>query len=213
MNLDYEFEIDVDKSIVKARAFTLGEYLDIIGKKESDDYTDTVISVLDNCLLGSTSILGYPKREAEYILLQIWAHSIGKINFDAEYTCCGKIFNVPMNMSRAIIDKPDYVKKKFDGFTIQFREPKIFDDADYIETFMDCIDYIIIDDNQFTVDELAEEDYQVIIDTITTRDVDELVERILKPTIRMGVPVKCPHCGNYKVEELVGLHDLLGVLK
>lgn len=212
MSFEYKFTIELDSNrFIEAKAFSLSDYLDIISAKESDTYTDVVVKVIDKCI--NEDIFSFPKREAEFILLQLWAASVGKINYEAEYTCCGSLFYVPMNMSRVQIDKQRKVKKTFGDFIIQFKEPKLFDDSDYIETFMESIEYIIVGENQFNVDELSEEDYQAFIGTITADDVDESVNEILMPTIRMGIPVKCPICGSYHVEELIGLHDLLGVLQ
>lgn len=213
MNHDYNFTISLGKREIEAKAFTLNDYLGLVVARKTGMFKEFMYEVFKECT-GLDMFKDLSKPEAEYVMFLLWANSLGEVNHEAEYVCeCGEEFSVPMNFNHIQIDKPIGHREIINNLTINFKPVTIFCDTDKIKTFLECMDYLILDDNQIFIKDLNEEEMGDLQSIITMPMVDKVCEELLKPTIHMGVPVKCPSCGKYHVHEFNSLGDFMEILK
>lgn len=213
MKNEYNFTIDIQGKEIAARAFTLKEYLGLIAAKQAGKFREEITTVVKECT-GLDINKDLPKAQAEYVVFMLMVTSIGEINHDDEYVCsCGNEIYTPINFNHIQIDKPVEHNEVINGLTLHFKPAKIFGDSDKIHTFLDRLDYLIVDGEQIFSDSLSDEEVGDLQTLITYDLVEKVCDIILKPTIHMGVPIKCDKCGSYHVEEFNSLNDFMGLVK
>ena len=153
------------------------------------------------------------KSDAEYFIFMLWVNSIGEVNHEAEYKCrnCNELMSIPINFNHIQRDKEVDYKKIIGDLTLHFKPAKVFGDDDEVFTFLECLDYIIYKGEQIFSDDLSDEESKDLQSIITYDIIDEVCEKILKPTIHLGVPVKCSKCGAYHVEEINTLDEFMRI--
>lgn len=211
---EYKFDISLNNKDISSRAFNLEEYLRLVTARStgySKDSNKELRDIVYAC--SGIDVYDLPKSDAEYLIFMIWVNSVGEVNHEAEYRCsCGQEMSLPMNFNHIQRDKERDYKKVIGNLTLHFKPPKVFGDDDEVFTFLDCLDYIIFDGEQIFSSDLSEEETKDLQSIITYDIIDEVCDYLLEPTIHLGIPVKCPKCGAYHVEEINTLDEFMRVI-
>ena len=210
--MKYKFTIRLNDKDVEAEAFTLNDYLELTLSKENGTFKEKIQDVVKRCT--GLNIFEMKKPEAEYVIMILWLNSLGEVNHEAEYVCeCGNEFSIPINFNNVQIDKNNDEFLTYQTLKIHFNSAKVFDDSDDVMAFLKCMDYIILDDNQINISDLSDKEIDDLISIIKYDDMIDIINKLLQPTIRLGIPVKCDVCGKYHVEEFIGLNKFLKLVE
>lgn len=208
MNFDYNFEVNIGTKTIKCRAFTLGEYRDLMQAKLNGNLKEHIQNLLWTC----TNATGLTKQESELLIVKLWAHSTGEVNSDAVHICdCGKENLVSINMNYAQLDEAEDLVYDFKNFKIKFKYPRIFDDSNIARMISTCIDYIIVGEEKLLIDDLTEQELSDLYGAITTEDAKRIADALLKPSIYLAVPVQC-ECGKSHIKLIKGLKEFFRLL-
>lgn len=206
--MHYLFTVRVGSKDINCRAFTLREYKDLLEAHLNDELERVVLDILDNC----SDAKDLSKHEAELLLIKIWAHSLGEVNHEHDYTCsCGKTFKVPMNFMHAAVTGESDLIYPLANFKLKLKYPKIFEDKNTAQMVACCIDYIIVDGTQIKVEDLSEVEINDLYSAITVEDITKIAALLLKPTIEMGIPISC-ECGESSVHVIRGFKEFFKLL-
>ncbi len=208
MDFEYKFDVSIGSKTFKCRAFTLGEYKDLMKAKADGNIKDTVLDILNKC----TNARNLTKQESEMLLVKLWAHSTGEVNINTVYTCeCEKEILVPINMNYIQLDDVQDIIYDFKNFKIKFKYPKIFEDSNKALMVASCIDYIIVGDEKLKVDDLTEQELSDLYTAITTEDMIKISDMLVNPTIYMAIPIQC-ECGKSHIKVIKGLKEFFRLL-
>lgn len=209
MNIEYNFETTINGKLIHCRAFTLGEYLDLIKAKASGTIKDTVQKILKDC----TDAVDLPKHESELLLVRLWAHSLGEVSHTAIYQCeCGNEIKTPLNLTYASTINTNELFYQLQGLKIKFKYPKLFDDENIGLMIASCIEYVIVGTEQIFFDDLSEAEIQDLYSAITVEDVKNISEMLLEATIQISVPISCT-CGKNHVQTITGLKEFFRIIQ
>lgn len=204
---NYNFEIQVRDKVIKCRAFTLGEYRDLIKAKAEGKIKDFVPKLIKDCTNEELS-----RAEAEVVLVKLWAHSLGNVNVFVEHKCsCGKHLQVPVSFDRANCSKKAAIVQELKGFKLILKEPKLFDDSNVIQMILKSIDHISVGDEQIKLEDLTDTEQGDLYEAITTDVIDEIKNKLLQSTVELATPISC-ECGENSVMHLKGLTDFMRIL-
>lgn len=213
MVTDYKFTIYLKDREINARAFTLEEYMSLISAKQAGTSREEIRKVVENCT-GIDILDDVPKAVAEYIVFLLWVNSLGKVNYEDVYVCsCGNEIHTPMNFNHIQIDREIEHTETVGGIKLHFKPALIFSETDKIHTFLDRMDYLIVDGEQVFVDSLSDEEVDDLQSVITYELVEKVCDKIMSPTIHLGIPIRCDKCNKYHVEELNSLKDFMRIVK
>ncbi|AWD90350.1 baseplate hub [Erwinia phage Cronus] len=206
---DYKFEIIVAGKTVSCRAFSLREYINLMKAKKDG----TILQYVKELILKCTDAKDLNRQESEYLITQLWAHSLGEVNTQSTWECsCGHQMEVPLNLSQVQIDSLEPPVYNFGDFKIQFKYPKLFDDQNHARMIASCIDFIITGNERLSVDDLSAEELNQLYDAITIDDIKVITEQLLKPTVYLAVPIHCEKCGEKHVHIVKGLKEFFRLL-
>lgn len=209
MTIEYNFETKINGKVIHCRAFTLGEYLDLIKAKAAGNIKPVVQKILNDC----TDAKGLLKHESELLLIRLWAQSLGEVSHTATYVCdCGNEIPTPINLTYAGIVGTGELLYQLSGFKVKFKYPKMFDDENIGLMIASCIEYIIVNGEQIFVDDLNETEIQDLYSAITTEDVKNITDMLLEPTIQLAVPIACS-CGKNHVQTITGLKEFFRIIQ
>lgn len=209
--MQYIYKINIDDKIINARAFTYREFQELVAARETGKLSEGVVEIIHKCT--GLNALELDRCKAEYVFLMLWCHSLNKLNVNATWVCgvCGKEKEYSLDVTRTQI--PDSVDYMIDlgKLKIKFRQPKFTEEKDIMQMVIACIEYIVIDGEQFAIDDLSPQDFDRVLDILTTDKVEEAIDALLDNQITLAVPIKC-ECGEHGVYSISGLSEFLKVL-
>lgn len=204
MQYEYKFEVNVAGKNIECRAFTLEEYKQLIEAKMNGTTESTVNELIKNC----TSATGLNKQESELLLVKLWAHSVGEVNHENIWICPeGHETLTSINFTSAQIDDPEELWYSLANFKIKFKYPKIFEDKHIGMMIVKCIEYIYVNGETISINDLNDRELDDLYSAISQEDIAKIRDMLLKPTVQLAVPVKCSKCGATHVEVIKGLRE------
>lgn len=209
MTNDYKFTARILNKNIECRAFTLREYKDLLKAKLDGRMEDEILKLFNKC----TNAERLTKQEGELLLVNLWAQSMGEVNMERTWQCsCGKEIQVPINLTHASIDSNDELLYSFPGFKIKFKYPGLFEDKNTAQMVAECIDYIITEtDEQIKVEDLTDHELEDLYSVITTEDITNIAEMLVKPQLQLAIPISC-ECGENHVHVIKGLKEFFKML-
>lgn len=209
--MQYIFKIPLGEKIINARAFTFGEFQKLVAAKETGNLSGAVVEMIHECT--GINALDLEKCEAEYLFLLLWCHSLNKMKVNATWVCgvCNIEKEYSLDVSRTLIPEADPYTLDLGQVKIKFRQPKFTEDVDIMQMVIACIEYIVIGGQQFNIDDLNAQDFDRVLDMLTTDKVEEVIDELTSNQITLAVPIKC-ECGESGVYSLSGLSSFLKIL-
>lgn len=207
--IQYKFETRISGKTIHCRAFTLEEYLQLIQAKSDGNIPSKIKELINNC----TDATDLNRQESELLILKLWANSIGEVNHQASWVCeCGNEIEVPINFTYAQIDSPEDLWYDLKNFKIKFKYPKIFDDSNIALMIAECIEYILVNNEQIYVEELNDQELNDLYSAITADDIVKIKEMLLKPKVSLSVPISCA-CGKSHIHTITGLKEFFKIMQ
>ena len=220
---------------VRFRPFTVKEEKLFLIAYQADDVkniTETIIQILNNCVLDELDVKSLPIFDIEYLFLNLRARSVGEV-VNLTYRCnntvtdetgeekkCGN--KVEMDVDLLSI-KPETVEKhnsKIElnptlGIVMKYPTLEMVDTfnvQDEIETIIEmivsCIDYIYDEDNVYYAKDSTKEELLEFIDSLSTKDLEKIKQFFGSlPKLKKKVDFKCNKCGYEEEIELEGLQS------
>ncbi|ENP1743039.1 gp26 family baseplate hub assembly chaperone [Salmonella enterica] len=206
---EYKFDVRVGSKIINCRAFTLKEYLELITAKNNGSVEVIVKKLIKDC----TNAKDLNRQESELLLIHLWAHSLGEVNHENSWKCtCGTEIPTHINLLHTQIDAPEDLWYTLGDIKIKFRYPKIFDDKNIAHMIVSCIETIHANGESIPVEDLNEKELEDLYSIITESDIVAIKDMLLKPTIYLAVPIKCPECGKTHAHVIRGLKEFFELL-
>lgn len=206
---DYKFDVKIGSKVVNCRAFTLEEYLGLISAKKDGTLEETI----NNLILKCSNAKNLNKQESELLIVNLWAHSMGKVNQENTWRCsCGHETQTYINLLYTQIDDPDDLWLTIRGIKIKFRYPRIFEDKNTAHMIVSCIESVFVNGENIPVDDLTEEEINDLYAFITEEDIITIKDLLLKPTVQLSVPIKCESCGASHVHTIRGLKEFFKLM-
>ena len=213
MNLEYKFTMNLPgRPPIQARAFTLDEYRELIEARVAGD-NKQIRDITTRLVADCTSARMVNRQECEWIIVNLWAHSLGEVNHTHIWNCtCGKETLIDMNFSHAqIIDESNELWYGKSNFKLKLRYPKIFEDSDYGAMIASCIEYIVANDEQIDIEDLNDVELNDLFSSISIQDMQNIIEILMAPKLVLAVPVTC-ECGIHAVHTITGIKEFLELL-
>lgn len=209
MDYNYRFNVTVMNRSIPCRAFTLGEYEDLVKAKLNGSIISTVTDLIQSC---APDAVGLPKHWAEYVLVQLWARSLSEHHHMHDWVCsCGKEIPVQVNFDHIQVSDEQELVYKLKHLRIRFRYPKLFEDSNTGDMIVACMQDVITDTEIIPISDLSDFELGEIIDFIDREDVENIKNLLVGPQIELGVPVSC-ECGNSGIHIMRGVKDFLALI-
>lgn len=211
--IQYKFTMNLPgRPPIQARAFTLDEYRELIEARVAGD-TEKIQHLTIKLVSECTTARMVNRQECEWIIVNLWAHSLGEVNHTHTWTCtCGKETSVDMNFSHAqIIDESTELWYAKPNFKIKLRYPQIFEDADYGAMIASCIEYIVAGEEQIDIEDLNDAEMQDLFANISIQDMQNIIEILMAPKLVLAVPITC-ECGIHAVHTITGIKEFLELM-
>ena len=201
---------------------------------ESDDAkysVDTIIQVLNNCVISDIEIRDLPTFDIEYLFLNLRARSIGEI-VNLRYRCNNDVgteeepkkCNSPVEMQLNILEveptrNPEHTNKIeiTNELGIVMKYPKIglikdnteVDDFNVVlDLIISCIDYIYDKDNIYYAKDSTNEELMEFLDSLQSKDLEKIKTFFdTMPKLKKKVDFECNKCGYHENIELEGLQS------
>lgn len=220
---------------VKFRPFTVKEEKLFLMAHQSEDttaVTDTILQILNNCVLSDLDVKKLPIFDIEYLFLNLRARSIGEVvglnyrcnntvkNEAGEEKHCNNQVTIDVNLLEIQPEISEKHSNKIElnpnlGLVMKYPTLEIIDqfkDADEIDTVIDmiisCIDYIYDEDNIYYSKDSSEEELIEFMDSLPSSDLERIKEFFdTLPKLRKTMEFKCNKCGYQEDIELEGLQS------
>lgn len=204
--MHHNFTCNVNGRKVMARAFTYGEYQQFF----TGDTKQSVLRVIEECTGIDAGNLAV--GDAETLFIQLWAHSLNRNSITRTWVCeCGEEQDLTLPLTKSRAESEFSFFHDLGGVVLHMREPRFNDSSNPIEMVLTCIDYLIIDGEQFKLDDLSEKDFETVLSMITQEHVQAIIDKLTENHVTLAVPVKCK-CGACGVHVVKGLKEFLEVL-
>lgn len=211
---------------VKFRPFTVKEEKLFLIAYESDDsktVTDTIIQILNNCILDETDVSNLPLFDIEFLFLNLRARSVGevvKLNYRCnnnvtdengeEKKCNHKVeldvnlLEIKPEMSKNHSNKIEFTPEL--GMVMKYptmnsvgkiEGEESLDEIDVmIEMILNSIEYIYDENSLYYAKDSTKEELLEFIESLSTKDMEKIkVFFETLPKISKNVEFKCDKCG------------------
>lgn len=233
----YEIKLPSNGQSVRFRPFTVKEEKLFLMAYESNDAkysVDTIIQVLNNCVVGDVDIKELPTFDIEYLFLNLRARSVGEI-VKLKYRCnnevgteeepkkCNSSVEMELNVLEIEASKNVEHSSKIEiteNLGIVMKYPKmglIKDNTDaedfnsVLDLIINCIDYIYDKDNLYYSKDSTKEELTEFLDSLQTKDLEKIKEFFdTMPKLKKMVDFECKKCGYKENIELEGLQSFFG---
>jgi hypothetical protein len=233
----YEIKLPSTEQTIKFRPFTVKEEKLFLMAYESDDVkysVDTIIQVLNNCVISDIDIKNLPTFDIEYLFLNLRARSIGEV-VKLKYRCnnevgteedpkkCNNSVEMELNVLEIETTKDSAHTNKIEiveNLGIVMKYPKmglIKDNAEsddfniILDLIIDCIDYIYDKDNIYYAKDSTKEELTEFLDSLQSKDLEKIkVFFDTMPKLKKKVDFSCSKCGYQENIELEGLQSFFG---
>lgn len=230
----YEIKLPSSGEAIRFRPFTVKEEKLFLMAYESDDAkysVDTIIQVLNNCVISDIQIKDLPTFDIEYLFLNLRARSIGEI-VKLRYRCnndvgteeepkkCNSLVEMELNILEVEPTKsPEHTNKIeiTNDLGIVMKYPKmslIKDNAEVddfnvvLELIINCIDYIYDKDNIYYAKDSSNEELMEFLDSLQSKELEKIkVFFDTMPKMKKKVDFECKKCGYHENIELEGLQS------
>lgn len=206
---EYKFETKLGSKIINCRAFTLSDYRDLIEAKQNGTIQEVVERILGEC----TDARDLTKQQAEFVLVNLWAQSLGEVNHQNAWVCsCGHEIPTAINFTQIQMDATEELWYDLTAFKIKLRYPRLFEDKNIAQMIASCIEYIFVDGEAISVDELNDNEIDDLYSAITEDDIKKISKLLLEPTIYTAIPIECDKCGESHVHVIRGLKEFFRLI-
>lgn len=220
---------------VKFRPFTVKEEKLFLMAHQSDDttaITDTILQILNNCVLDDLDVKKLPIFDIEYLFLNLRARSVGEVvslNYrcnntvkgeDDEEKRCNNQVSIDVNLLEIQPEINEKHSNKIElnpnlGIVMKYPTLEIIDKfkaTDEIDTVIDmiisCIDYIYDEENLYYSKDSSEDELIEFMDSLPSKDLERIKEFFdTLPKLRKNMEFKCGKCGYHENIELEGLQS------
>jgi hypothetical protein len=233
----YEIKLPSNGESVKFRPFTVKEEKLFLMAYESDDAkysVDTILQVLNNCIVNDIEIKNLPTFDIEYLFLHLRARSVGEV-VKLKYRCnnevgteeepkkCNNSVEIDLNVLEIEpIKEPNHSNKIeiTENLGIVMKYPKINlikDNTDVeeftvvLELIINCIDYIYDENNVYYAKDSSKEELTEFLDSLQTKDLEKIRNFFdTMPKLKKKIDFGCNKCGYKENIELEGLQSFFG---
>jgi hypothetical protein len=215
----YELKLPSNGKEIKVRPFLVKEEKLLLMAAEADD-ADEIIKVtkqvINNCMIDDVKIDNLPFFDVDYLFIALRAKSIGE-KIDMSFTCnnivnddrCKNVFDVPIDIAKAHVVKPENISNKIDlgnKLSVKMKYPtytimKIINDKDSIidkkiKVIANCIDTIANGDKVSTSKDFTKKEAEDFVESLTKAQFEKLEEFVDNfPYFVVDVDHKCEKCG------------------
>ena len=230
----FEVKILSQKEPIKFRPFTVKEEkLFLIAKEAKDEKTvfNTILQVLNNCLLDKLDVNTLPLFDVETLFIHLRARSQGEM-VELDYRCandvsdgkegtkkCNNLVHFDLNLMDIVPQKHEKhsdVIKLTDTIGIKMNYPNIKtvsqladdldDDAKLFNLVVSSIDYIYDKDNIHYAKDTDRKELEEFVDNLRTSDLEKVKSFFdTMPKLEKDLDFKCKKCG---LEEKIHLEGL-----
>ena len=212
---DIHFDVKTDSGLIKCKAFTLKEYLNLIIAK-SNSNSDLMKLAYNEIIKNNTNATNLSKHDAELILVNLIIKSEYENSVYKDYVCeCGNEIKVEIDPSKIRVD---YDGKNindlypFDKFKLLFKWPELWSDDNIADMIVRCIDSIFVGDERIKLDDLSEEELDDLYELLTLDEIEKIKDFLLAPQISLIVSFKCDKCGKRHTKTIKGLKSFLEII-
>jgi hypothetical protein len=235
----YELTVPSNGKKIKFRPFTVKEEKLLLMAYQSDDAkysVDTIIQVLNNCIIGEVDVTSFPTFDIEYLFLHLRARSVGEVvnlkyrcnntietkEDGAEVKCNGQV-QIDLNVLEVEMQRsPEHTNKIeiSDKLGIVMKYPRMnliknenIDDEFQVilDLIVDCIDYIYDEENLYYAKDSNKEELTEFLDSLQSKDLEKIKNFFdTMPKLRKTVDFKCKKCGYQEDMQLEGLQSFFG---
>jgi len=230
----YEIKLPSTGESIKFRPFTVKEEKLFLMAYESEDVkysVDTIIQVLNNCVMSDVDVKELPTFDIEYLFLHLRARSIGEI-VKLKYRCnndvgteqepqkCNSSVEIELNVLEVEPSKdPNHTNKiqLTEELGIVMKYPKMGLIKDNTETddfnvvldlIISCIDYIYDKENLYYAKDSTKEELTEFLDSLQSKDLEKVKDFFdTMPKLKKHMDFSCKKCGYTENIELEGLQS------
>ena len=233
----YEIKLTSTGESIKFRPFTVKEEKLFLLAYESDNAkysVDTIIQVLNNCIISDLDVKELPTFDIEYLFLNLRARSVGEL-VKLKYRCnndvgteeepkkCNSSVEMELNVLEIEPSKnPEHTNKieitENLGIVMKYPKMGLIKDNTDIEDFnavldliINCIDYIYDKDNIYYSKDSTKEELTEFLDSLQSKELEKIkVFFDTMPKLKKRVDFNCNKCGYHENIELEGLQSFFG---
>jgi hypothetical protein len=230
----YEIKLPSTGESIKFRPFTVKEEKLFLMAYESEDVkysVDTIIQVLNNCVVSDIDIKDLPTFDIEYLFLNLRARSIGEI-VKLKYRCnndvgtekepqkCNSSVEIELNVLEVEPSKnPNHTNKiqlsEELGIVMKYPKMGLIKDNTEVDDFnvvldliISCIDYIYDKDNLYYAKDSTKEELTEFLDSLQSKDLEKIKDFFdTMPKLKKNMDFSCKKCGYTENIELEGLQS------
>ena len=233
----FELELPSNGKKVRFRPFTVKEeklFLMAAQSEEPDNIINTIIQVLNNCILDDFDVQKASLFDIEFLFLNLRARSIGEV-VELSYKCnnevlsesgdmkqCGNIVNIDVNLLEIAPDKDNQSDKKIElsgqlGMMMKYPTLNVLnmekqnnlDDIDVIiEMIIDCIEYIYDADSIYYAKDSTKEELMEFLDSLQSKELDKIKSFFdTLPKLEKKIDFDCKKCGHKELITLEGIQN------
>jgi hypothetical protein len=230
----FEIKLPSNGESIKFRPFTVKEEKLFLMAYESDDTkysVDTIIQVLNNCVLNRDDVRELPTFDIEYLFLNIRARSVGEI-VKLKYRCnndvgteqepkkCNNSVEINLNILEVEPSKDENHFNKIElskdlGIVMKYPKMSLLRDnvdADdfnvILELIISCIDYIYDKDNLYYAKDTTKEELTEFLDSLQSKDLEKIKDFFdTMPKLKKQIDFNCSKCNYNEKIELEGLQS------
>lgn len=220
---------------IRFRPFTVKEEkLFLMATEDADSKSafNTVIQVLNNCILDDIDVEMLPMFDIEFLFLNLRARSIGEV-VDLSYKCnndikeesgeshkCNNVVEMQVNLLeiQPSVDENHSNKIQLtDKLGIVMKYPNMQflgnensgDEFDMIiDLIVDCIDYIYDEESLYYAKDSSREELMEFLDSLQSKELEKIkVFFDTLPKIKKDLQFKCNKCGYHEDITLEGIQS------
>jgi hypothetical protein len=231
----YDVKIPSSGKIIRFRPFTVKEEKLFLMAAQGDDTKtsiNTIIQVLNNCILDDIDIEKMPLFDIEFLFLNLRARSISEV-VELSYKCnnivneengaekrCNNVVNINVNVLeiQPSIDPAHTTKIELsDKLGLVMRYPNMnFLGTDVsrdefsivIDLILDCIEYIYDDEAIYYSKDSTKEELTDFLDSLPSKDLEKIKSFFdTLPKMKKDLDFNCNKCGHTEKITLEGIES------
>lgn len=231
----FELKLPSTGKKIRFRPFTVKEeklFLMATQDNDSKSAFNTVVQVLNNCILDDVNVEMLSMFDIEFLFLNLRARSIGEV-VELSYKCnndikkdsgethkCNNVVEMQINLLEiqpSIDEKHSNKIQLTDKLGIVMKYPNMQflgnetsgDEFDMIiDLIVDCIDYIYDEDNIYYAKDSSREELLEFLDSLQSKELEKVkVFFDTLPKIKKDLEFKCNKCGYNENITLEGIQS------
>jgi hypothetical protein len=230
----YEIKLPSTGESIKFRPFTVREEKLFLMAYESEDVkysVDTIIQVLNNCVVSDVDIKELPTFDIEFLFLNLRARSVGEV-VKLKYRCnndvgteeepkkCNSSVDIEINVLEIEPSKNPTHTNKIQlteelGIVMKYPKMGLIKDNTEVDDFnvvldliISCIDYIYDKENLYYAKDSTKEELTEFLDSLQSKDLEKVKEFFdTMPKLKKKIDFDCNKCGYRENIELEGLQS------